>query len=126
MCLRRCALALIAVALCGCGPPRTPGELAANATARAYAFPRTVEAVRDCMVPALDQIAPFNFPPNDRRPAQVRAIGGGFEIFAQDETITLYVVRLTPQGPRTSAAISALRDGILTQIDAVARRCGSA
>ena len=86
---------------------------------REYAFSASLPQVRDCLLPKLDR------QPGITRPPTVRERAGGLEIIAQDETITLYVVTLSPSpsGHATNAEASSSVE-IARQIDQAATQCG--
>lgn len=120
------ALALAAIALAGCNAiASSPAELRAQAqAARTYRFAQAAPAVKACMVGELDRLKPFTLEPGTRPPS-VRELGARTEIFAQDESVTLYLVELAPAGPRaSSAAIYATRTAIADQLAGAARICG--
>jgi hypothetical protein len=108
----------VAGLLAGCaGATTTPDQPRAKVS-REYAFGAALPQVRDCLLPKLDQ------PGLTRRPT-VRERAGGLEIIAQDETITLYVVTLSPSpsGHATNAEASSSVE-IARQIDQAATQCG--
>ena len=111
---------LLAVAglLAGCAAT-TPDQPRARGVSREYAFGATLPQVRDCLLPKL------NVQPGLTRPPTVRERAGGLEIIAQDETITLYVVTLSPSpsGHATNAEASSSVE-IARQIDQAATQCG--
>lgn len=111
--------------LAGCGTSRTPVDARQSATPHRISFAQSAPTVKACLVPGLDTIRPFNFPPADTRPVTVRDLPNKSEIFALDEMITLYVVDLEPAGPtRSIATIYSVPDRITKQIDEIARSCG--
>jgi hypothetical protein len=116
--------ALIVLSACAAG--RSPQDLRASPP-RQFQFGQPPAAVRNCILPGLDRLEPFNIQPGLTRPPQVRELGDKIEIFAQDETITLYVVDLTRAG-RDGSSLSAYAPTthVTSQIDAIARRCGAA
>jgi hypothetical protein len=119
-------LLCVAGLLAGCaGPATTPDQPRAKGVSREYAFGATLPQVRDCLLPKLDRLQPFNVQPGLTRSPTVRERAGGLEIIAQDETITLYVVTLSPSpsGHATNAEASSSVE-IARQIDQAATQCG--
>jgi hypothetical protein len=121
------AAALAALALlCGCqATARSPADMRAQASApRLVRANQAAGAARPCLVAALDQVRPFTLEPGSR-PVQVRELGGRTELFAQDESVTLYLVDLADGGARSSsAAIYAGTPAIADQVATAARSCG--
>lgn len=116
---------LVAALLSGCAAATTPGDLRAQADgATRFQFSQTAASVKTCLVPALDKIKPFTLNPGTRPPS-VRELGDKLEIFAQDETITLYVIDLNATGPRSSQTVAYAKTmALLDQLGAAARSCG--
>ena len=108
----------VAGLLAGCAAT-TPDQPRAQRVSHEYAFGATLPQVRDCLLPKLDR------PPGLTRPPTVRERAGGLEIIAQDETITLYVVTLSPSpsGHATNAEASSSVEYI-ARIDQAATQCG--
>lgn len=116
--------ALIVLSSCTAG--RTPEDLRATPP-RQFQFSQQPVAVRNCILPGLDRLEPFNIQPGLTRPPQVRELGDKIEIFAQDEMITLYAIDIVKAG-RDGSSLSAYAptSHVISQIDAIARRCGGA
>jgi len=118
--------ALLAL-LAGCNVTTTPADMRAQAKPpHQFQFAQPAASVKACLVAQLDKLQPFNVQPGLTRPPTIRDLGSKSEIFAQDETITLYVVDLEPAGARASVASAyATTRHVYDQIDAAARACGA-
>lgn len=120
------AISTAGLLLASCNVTATPADMRAKAEApHQFRFAQPVTTVKGCMLAQLDKLQPFNLQPGLTRPPTVRDLGNKSEIFAQDETITLYVVDLESAGPRsTSASAYAATSHVYGQLDAAARSCG--
>jgi len=77
-----------------------------------------------CLIPELDKLTPFSFPPDDTRPPTVRLLGTTLQIISIDESIPLYVVEIdpAPQGVTGAAYINYKRT-ITPQMEAAITKC---
>lgn len=121
------AVASISALTSACSPPMTPADLRSQTDGgRRFQFAQASSTVKACLVPALDQIKPFTLEPSTR-PPMVRDLGGKTEIFAQDETITVYLVDLEVTSARSSqAAVYAKTSALLEHLAGAVRSCGGA
>lgn len=95
------------------------------AAPRQFQFAQAPASVRNCLLPLLDKLEPFNIQPGLTRPITVRDLGDKIEILSQDETITLYVIDLAKSAGAGSTAMAfAPTPTVLAQIETAARRCG--
>jgi hypothetical protein len=116
----------MALCLAACAVPRAPADLRQQNAVRSYRFNQSLTATKACLIPGLDRLRPFTIPSTDTRPPSIRDIGGRTEIFAQDETITLYVVDLEPAGTTaTTAGLYTATTRVTEQFDTIARGCGA-
>jgi hypothetical protein len=115
----------LAALLASCSANRSPEDVRKMVAPRQFQFNQPPAAVRNCILPLLDKLEPFNIQPGLTRPVTVRDLGEKIEIFSQDETITLYTIDLVKTTRDTSTATAyAPNSNVLSQIDATMRRCG--
>lgn len=113
-----------ALGTAGCASSRTPTEMIESMPASSrFVTEASASAVRDCLMPKLDDLRPFALEPMSRRPALVRTVGATTQIFAQDDTFTLYVVEIAPR--ERGSAVAVFSKNLAEQIAPIVSACGA-